>query len=51
MKDSSTAEARPNLTLRMEGVAPHDELLFKSMVRLLSYRTLHNWAFATGSVD
>lgn len=51
MEDSSTAEARPNLTLCMEGVAPHDELLFKSMVRLLSYRTLHNWTFGTGSVD
>jgi hypothetical protein len=39
------------LTLRIEGVAPHDELLFKSLVRLLSYRTRHNWAFGTGSVD
>ena len=51
MADSSTTRPRANLTLRLEGIAPHDELLFKSLVRLLSYRTQHNWAFGTGSVD
>ncbi|MDQ3059407.1 MAG: hypothetical protein M3R45_07745 [Pseudomonadota bacterium] len=26
-------------------------MLFKSLVQLLSYRTQHNWVFATGAVD
>jgi hypothetical protein len=51
MEDSSTKGHRANLSLRMEGVAAHDELLFKSLVRLLSYRTEHNWTFATDKVD
>lgn len=51
MADSSTAEPRANLTLRLEGLAAHDELLFKSLVRLLSYRTQHNWTFGTDAVD
>lgn len=51
MPNSSTSGHRANLSLRIEGVAAHDELLFKSLVRLLSYRTQHNWVFATGAVD
>lgn len=51
MVESSTEARRANLSLRVEGVAPHDELLFKSLVRLLSYRTQHNWTFSTGAAD
>lgn len=51
MEDSSTEGRRANLSLCIEGVAAHDELLFKSLVRLLSYRTKHNWTFSTDKVD
>lgn len=51
MADSTTTQPRANLTLRIERVAPHDELLFKSLVRLLNHRTQHNWTFDTGLVD
>lgn len=48
---SESEEQRVNLKLGIEGVAPHAELLLKSLVRLLNYRTEHNWSFGTGTVD
>lgn len=40
-----TAVRRPSLGLSVEGLAPRDELLLKSLVRLLDHRTQHQWSF------
>lgn len=51
MANSSGEGQRVNLSLGIEGVAPHAELLLKSLVRLLNYRTEHNWRIGTSAVD
>lgn len=52
MKDASTsAVRRATLGLSVEGLAPRDELLLKSLVRLLDHRTLHQWAFHAERCD
>lgn len=48
---ASSVEQRANLSLCLEGVAPHDAILLKSLIRLLNYRTNHNWTIDTGSAD
>lgn len=42
---------RANLNFLIECVSAHEELLLKSMVRLLNYRTEHNWTLGPGTVD
>lgn len=49
--ETNAASSRKTLTLAIQGVAPRDELLLKSLVKLLSHRTVHNWAFGTESVN
>lgn len=51
MIEHNTEKHRTNLSLCIEGVAEHDELLFKSLVHLLNYRTEQSWIFSTGTVD
>lgn len=41
--DTGSSALRPHLSFSVEGLGPRDEVLFKSLVRLLSHRTLHDW--------
>lgn len=52
MTDAATAALRrPSLGLSVEGLAPRDELLLKSLVRLLDHRTQHQWSFHAERCD
>lgn len=52
MKDlSAAAVRRPSLGLSVEGLAARDELLLKSLVRLLDHRTQHHWTFDAARCD
>lgn len=52
MTDASTAASRrPSLGLSVEGLAPREELLLKSLVRLLDHRTQHQWTFHAERCD
>lgn len=44
-QDPAGSELRANFGFSIEGLAPRDELLFKSLVRLLNHRTLHGWFY------
>jgi hypothetical protein len=48
---ATTAVRRPSLGLAVEGLAPRDELLLKSLVRLLDHRTQHQWTFHAARCD
>jgi hypothetical protein len=50
-KAASSAEQRASLSLCMEKIALHDELILKSVIRLLNYRTQHNWIIETDRAD
>lgn len=50
MVDCNTKH-RTNLSLCIEGATQHDELLLKSLLNLLNYRTTHHWTFGSDSVD
>ena len=39
------------VTFSLNGLSAHDETLFKSFVRLLAHRTLHQWTFAPQKAD
>lgn len=51
MVDYNTTRQRTNLSLCIEGATQHDELLLKSLINLLNYRTKHHWTFSSDSVD
>lgn len=51
MVNHDTTRHRTNLSLCIEGATQHDELLLKSLLNLLNYRTTHHWTFGSGSVD
>lgn len=42
---------RALLSFSVEGLPPREELLFKSLVRLLDHRTHQHWAWKTGRAD
>lgn len=44
-------DQRVTLSLGVEGVSRHEEVLIKSMVKLLNYRTEHNWIFDNEKAD
>lgn len=48
---ATTAVRRPSLGLSVEGLAPREELLLKSLVRLLDHRTQHQWTFHSERCD
>lgn len=48
---SAPALRRPDLGLSVAGLPPRDELLLKSLVRLLDHRTHHHWSFNAARCD
>lgn len=48
---SATAVRRPALGLSVAGLAAREELLLKSLVRLLDHRTQHQWTFNAARCD
>lgn len=44
-QDPAGIEPRVNFGFSIEGLVPRDELLFKSLVRLLNHRTQHGWFY------
>lgn len=42
---------RALLSFSVEGLPPREELLFKSLVRLLDHRTHQHWAWKAGEAD
>ena len=44
-QDPAGVKLRVNFGFSIEGFAPRDELLFKSLVRLLNHRTQHGWFY------
>ncbi|MGJ7544286.1 hypothetical protein [Variovorax sp. LT1R16] len=48
---TTTAVRRPSLGLCVEGLAPREVLLLKSLVRLLDHRTQHQWTFHAERCD
>ena len=47
----SAGSTRKTLGLGIQGVTTRDELLLKSLVRLLSHRTRHHWVFESENVQ
>ena len=48
---ASTRDRRPLLSFSIEGLPARDELLFKSLVRLLDHRTHQHWAWQVEGAD
>ena len=42
---------RTRLTFSLEGFSPREEVLFKSLVRLLDHITIHKWIYQSASPD
>ncbi|MGJ7530482.1 hypothetical protein [Variovorax sp. GB1P17] len=47
----ATKGQRALLSFSVEGLPPREELLFRSLVRLLDHRTHQHWAWKAGSAD
>lgn len=45
VQDPAGRTLRPNFGFSVEGLTPREELLFKSLLRLLNHRTLHGWIY------
>ena len=51
MTAMSHQEEQEKLTFGTEGLAARDELLLKSLIRLLAHRTQQQWCYANGPAD
>lgn len=51
MSSPSQADRFSSVTFSLNGLSAHDEILFKSFVRLLAHRTLQQWTFTPQGAD